>query len=87
MNRKWEGLGQIQWPLVRARAESDPRLWEEPKGPIQAQGHAGTSTHQTLETKHKIHVPGVRQDWNQKAGDRDQRFQLGNGVRVKTEWE
>lgn len=31
VNRKWEVLRQIGWPLVGARAGSDPKLWEEPR--------------------------------------------------------
>lgn len=31
VNRKWEELRQIGWPLVGARARSDLRLWEEPR--------------------------------------------------------
>lgn len=70
VNRKWEELRQVGWPLARAGAGSDPRLWEELKGPIQAQDSEGASTSETPEAKHKIHVPRARQEsegWTQKA--------------------
>ena len=85
VNRKWEELRQIGWPLVGARAESDPKLWEESRTHPSPRPW-GSIHNQTLETKCTIPAPRVKQDWNQKAGCRDQRLQLGNGVRMKAGW-